>query len=390
MLVVVRCPACRRPSRVEKLSLGQVVLCPYCQETFPAVEEAETPASSSSPASFTSSAPPASFTSSAPPASSSFRPLVEPTPAAASPVEYRARSEPDLLPAATEADLVLVATEGDPTADAPTDPTDGTEPPPDAAPPVSVLIGLALLPFLIPILWLVGPVLFGESPVLSVATPLALAVSASVLCLAVIGTIDWTPATRVKGVLILVGLSYLTGLGLYFLKKEMVEQLKRHFGTEYDWAEYRPPGAGFQVRFPRDRQLLPNHQPLGLAVLTCWGGQHRDALGQVYTVVAAAGKPDGNPGNPVPGSDAWFDQAARDIANRAGGQLRASEPVTQQDAFPGRELEIQLGDSGITRVVRLFVVRGRVYYLSVEGPGLHPDDDLAQELFGSFLVLEVG
>src|SRR5262249_42094461 len=96
--------------------------------------------------------------------------------------------------------------------------------------PTSVLIGLALLPFLIPIMWLIGPAILGEEPVLSVAAPIALAVSTSILCLAIIYTIDWTPTTRVKGVLTLVALSYFTGASLYFLKKEMVEQVKKFFG----------------------------------------------------------------------------------------------------------------------------------------------------------------
>src|SRR6202030_2917532 len=72
--------------------------------------------------------------------------------------------------------------------------------------PASVLIGLALLPFAIPILWLIAPIVFGQPPMPSLAVPLAIALSASILSLAVIYTIDWSPQLRVKGVLILVGL----------------------------------------------------------------------------------------------------------------------------------------------------------------------------------------
>ena len=43
-------------------------------------------------------------------------------------------------------------------------------------------------------------------------------------------TVDWTPTTRIKGVLMLVGLSYFTAFSLYFLKKEMVERVKRFSG----------------------------------------------------------------------------------------------------------------------------------------------------------------
>jgi hypothetical protein len=351
MLVVVRCPACRGASRVEEPALGLAVLCPRCEETFTAVEEAE----------FLAPAPP--------------RPRAEPARPA---TELRPRPEPEAppLPTWSEPDLEEPG------------PDDDAHPESQAGLPATVLIGLALLPFVIPILWLVGPALFGESPVLSLATPIALAVAASVLCLAVIGTVDWTPATRVKGVLMLVGLSYVVGASLYFLKKEMVDQVKKFFGTEHDWVEFKPPGAGFQVRLPRGHQPLPNHQPLGLAALNCQTAQHRDGLGQVYTVVVGAGKPVRNAQDPAPGSDDWFEQAAQDIADRAGGRLQSSEPVTQQDAFPGRELEIRLGEGGAVRVVRVFVVRDRVFYLSVEGPGMHAGDDLATELFNSFLVPE--
>src|SRR5690606_23747809 len=88
--------------------------------------------------------------------------------------------------------------------------------------PLSVMIGLALLPFAIPLVWLAAVLLSGRPPALSLATPAALALSAAVLCLAVVFTVDWSPATRLKGVLMLVGLAYFAGLSLFFLKKDMV------------------------------------------------------------------------------------------------------------------------------------------------------------------------
>ena len=62
--------------------------------------------------------------------------------------------------------------------------------------------------------------------------------SASVLCLAVVFTVDWTPATRLKGVLMLVGLAYFAGLSLYFLKEEMVDRAKQAFGPGRSGSEF--------------------------------------------------------------------------------------------------------------------------------------------------------
>ena len=91
---------------------------------------------------------------------------------------------------------------------------------------MSVLVGLALLPFAIPLLWLVAPLITGQEAALSLAVPISLAVAASALCLGVVYTIDWTATTRIKGVLMLVGLAYLSSAGLYFLKKDMMDRVQ--------------------------------------------------------------------------------------------------------------------------------------------------------------------
>src|SRR5439155_23835406 len=120
-------------------------------------------------------------------------------------------------------------------------------PPHSSGLPASVLVGLALLPFAIPLLWLMGPTVLGQQPALSLAAPASLALSASILCLAVVYTVDWTPSTRVKGVLMLVGLSYFAGLSLYFLKSEMVDRVRVFFGAEREWEDFRGP-EGYQLR----------------------------------------------------------------------------------------------------------------------------------------------
>src|SRR5438552_2355359 len=72
-------------------------------------------------------------------------------------------------------------------------------------------------------------------------------------------TVDWTPATRIKGVLILVGLSYFAGLSLYFLKKEMVDRVKDFFDSSRDWHTFHPPNSNYSVRLPAN--LANNTKP---------------------------------------------------------------------------------------------------------------------------------
>src|SRR5437868_13522703 len=146
MSVVVRCPECRGAAQVDPAALGELVLCPRCNGPFLAVQAA-TPVAPARPA------------------------HADPPPPRRREPRRRHRAEP-VAP---------------PTADRPAAP-DPNDRPLDGGLPASILIGLALLPFVIPLLWLVAPMLVGQPPALSLAAPAALAVTASVLSLAVIYT----------------------------------------------------------------------------------------------------------------------------------------------------------------------------------------------------------
>src|SRR5262245_58224821 len=208
---VVRCPSCRGASRVAPEAGGLLVACPRCNNSFVAVEEAAPVAPSPPP-------PPAPR----PRRADSERDRGVAERRGDEPPEHRPRR-----PARTRRTAEPVAPPNThPSADG------HGHAEPAARLPVSVLIGLALLPFAIPLLWVIAPLVFGQPPMLSLATPVALAVSASALCLAVVYTIDWSPTTRVKGVLILVGLAYFAGLSLYFLKKDMVDGVRKVIGPE--------------------------------------------------------------------------------------------------------------------------------------------------------------
>src|SRR5437763_399887 len=83
--------------------------------------------------------------------------------------------------------------------------------------------------------------------------------------LAVVFTVDWTPATRIKGVLMLVGLSYFGGLSLYFLKKDMVDRAQEFLSLPSRWHQFEDPKGKYRVRLPvqlpRDSAPAPD-QPL--------------------------------------------------------------------------------------------------------------------------------
>jgi hypothetical protein len=369
MLVVIRCPSCREASRVEESDLGQTVQCPQCADPFAAIEEAE----------LITNAPRSLFPRDI--ANGTGAPTAGP---ATDPRLRRQRRRLFEPPAAN--DTPQADTPSAPAAD-PNAPFD-TLGEPHGSLPASVVVGLALLPFLIPIFWLITPALIGQEPVVSLGSALALAVSASVLCLAVIYTVDWRPGTRVKGVILLVILSYIAGVGLYLIKKDVVDRVRRFFGIELPWVEFHPPQAAYKVKLPVQPQPVAD-RPMTLVVVSCHEANHANRFGfSRYVVGSSMTNPRGPRGAPAIGVDAWFTAAEADITREARVTKPVrSERIKHQDVFPGLQLELTLPDDNI-RIVRIYVVRNRVYYLAVEGPALAPDDDHVEQFFDSFEVVD--
>jgi predicted Zn finger-like uncharacterized protein len=356
MLVVIRCPKCRGASRVEEADLGQTVQCPRCADTFSAIEEAEliAPGPKSIPGveSANGVPPPA-----APPRRiTRAQPSDEPPPPEP-PAAEKPAPEPEL---------------------------DAYGEPPGSL-PASVLIGLALLPFLIPILWLIAPAVIGQEPVLSLASALALAFSTSVLCLAVIYTVDWRPTTRIRGVLLLVVLSYVAGITLYFMKKEWVDGVRKFFGVQLPWVEFEPKGGGYRVKMPT-QPVEVRMQPLGIVSIACHQARS-DRFGRATFVVGSSHPlPKDKQKEPRPGTDAWFKAATDDLAKQAQAAAVKSEPAEYEGKVLGRQIDLTLANGQMTRIVRLFVIKDRVYYLAVEGPGVRADDEEVGRFFDSFEV----
>ncbi len=328
-MVVIRCPACGERSRVGPGAVGQLVLCPRCEGPFVAAAEAD------------------------------------------------ARPEPPPEPAASPRHARPVR----PPAPPPAEPVPPPEPPAVLAP--SVLVGLALLPFVVPLVWLVGPALAGRPSLLSMAAPIALAVTAATLSLAVVYTIDWTPETRVKGVLAIVGLAYFAGLSLYFVRKDSVAWAARQFGPDVEWQEVRPPGGKCSVRTPGGRMDKADDQPLRGWPLKCYRTPPDPDGGPSYTI---AWRPDlPRVFAPRLDDDDWFAAVKKSLAAAPGVRAVEDETAVEDGQnTPGRQWVVRTADGATVRVVRVYRTENRLYYLAAEGPDLAADDRDAQHFLRSF------
>jgi hypothetical protein len=348
MGLVVRCPACMGASGVDVEARGHHVECPRCNAVFTAVPEAELVApgrSSRNPTLPTRT----------------NRPATPQLPELPQPVKLSPPPEVD---------------------------HDPHRHPPGRL-PASVLMGLALLPFAIPIFWMVVPAMIGQPPALSIAVPLAIAISASTLSLAVIYTIDWSPALRVKGVLMLVGLAYFAAVSLYFLKKEMLDGLKSNLDSGA-WKTVTNVPGGYEVKMPR-MPSEDDNQPIPDAKLDCYKLLHNDGMMGNFVFTIGSGKIDTEIKDLRPGTDEWFEKITKNVIEKSRGELDPVQGQTQIRVLPdrvnsGRQFAIKLGNDRI-RIVRLFLTENRIYYLSVEGTDLSYDDEFAKMFFNSFLVL---
>src|SRR5262249_25770372 len=154
-------------------------------------------------------------------------------------------------------------------------------------------------------------------------------------------------------------------VSLYFLKKEMVDKVKKVTGWEegMDWQVFKANPGGYQVKLPGKPIVTKEDrdQPIPTVIrLDCYKLSHKTPFLGDYVFVAGASpklkpivkaKDDG----PEPGTDEWYDRAVQEIVDRSGGQLvqDSSRAVPQQE-FMGREFVIEF-KNGKARVVHLFL-----------------------------------
>jgi hypothetical protein len=355
-LAVVRCPGCHGASRVSIEALGHMVGCPRCEVPFVAEEEI--------------------------PVVQPVGPPSAPRAAAAVPVAPRRRPQREPEPESESG-----PSPADSTPEIP-DPEHDPHLPPPAGLPVSVLVGLALLPFAIPLLWFVAPLITGQAAALSLAVPISLAVAASALCLGVVYTIDWTATTRIKGVLMLVGLAYLSAAGLFFLKKDLMDRVQDWGSDPHQWNNVASKEGNCQVQMPVPVKEDKTQEPwVGMKPVAGWKArlvpdpQEQVAYDYWFAVSALdqlANKPD----------DVWFDRV-RDQLKKEYGEPTSQTDLRHQNMpeAPGRQWTFERDGGKTARVVQVFVIKGRAFFLSAEGPKLTPThEEYGAPFFGNFFV----
>jgi hypothetical protein len=227
-------------------------------------------------------------------------------------------------------------------------------------------------------LWWAAPLVTGQKAALSPAVPISLAFAACVLCLGVIYTIDWTAATRVKGVLMLVGLAYLTAAGLVFLKKNMLDRVRDFAEPESPWHVAVCDEERFRVQL-RGSESRAEEPPLAGVKMAGLKSTFVTRTEDEYRYLAVGGRP----AKPPRGAEEWYEAVGAHLAKTGQVTDQRDEPV---GGHPGRQWTVTA--EGGVRVVRAAVVEGRVYYLSVEGRNVTPDDpDTAEPFFRKFEII---
>ena len=250
----------------------------------------------------------------------------------------------------------------------------------DPETPTPLLFGLVLLPWLIPLIWFVGPWITGQEPLFTLAAPTALAVGLSGLGLGISYAANWSQTTRIKALLALFLLGCLAAGFLYFLKKEWLETMRKAVRrAPAEWRQFDPPGGEYRIRMPMP--VRPTSTPIADWPLSAYRFVEPNAGAPDVFVVAHGDTPPG-PARP----DAWFN-VVKSHAAKAGQLLAEREVIGRWNPEqPGREFEINLPDGVTNRIVRAYVARGRVFYLAAEGPFWRPDTPDVREFFDSFQI----
>jgi hypothetical protein len=234
--------------------------------------------------------------------------------------------------------------------------------------PTNVLFGLALLPFVIPLLWILGPTLTGKEPIFTFALPMAIAIASTGLCLGIVLTRDWSFGTRVKAILGIVLLMHFFAGFLYFLKTEWVEAIRKQFGrvNEDRWVRFVAPDRKFAARLPS----IPKEDNGELIADWKLKTFRTDGANDPATYAIAHGRqPDDLNEQP---NDRFFAAAKEKATVSAGGTLVA-EKEARIPGYPGREFVFQLADKNTRRIVRVFRIERFAFVAAVEGSFLAPD-----------------
>ena len=345
MIYAVRCSSCQNLSRVGGDALGQMVGCPHCGISYVAEAVAETS---------TVATPNPS------------------RPVPAQPTRARPRREvPVVYPTKHE--------------------SHGHDEETEQPGPKPILFGIALLPFGVPLLWLIGPFVGIKEPVFSFATPVALAVGLAGLCLGIAYAAAWKTGTKIKAMMMLILLGYGTAGFLYFIKKEWAQEVRKHIGPPIlDWKDFQPPDdKAYKVSLPG----IP--KPVTVSPLPNWPLKSfriaRDEDNRNEVLHISYEMAHGSPAEPVAAravkDDDWFAAVRTAVLDVTQGEITAEREI-KQDKHMAREYTLTLPDGATNRIVRVIRVRtqNKAYYLAVEGAFIPADAKYVRKFLDSFTL----
>lgn len=234
----------------------------------------------------------------------------------------------------------------------------------------NVLFGLALLPFVIPLLWILGPTLTGKEAIFTFALPMSIAVSSSLLCLGIVLAADWSFATRVKSILAIVLVMHFCAGLLYFLKTEWVESIRRFVGraNEDRWVTFEPPDRRFSARVP-SRMQDDDSTPIA-----DWSLKTYRTVGanDPATYMVAHGRQPKEL-NEQP-DDLFFSAAKEKATEAASGTLVSEKKIRLQGGRPGYEYVFQAAaDQNTRRIIHVYRIERFAFVAAVEGAFLTPE-----------------
>ncbi len=235
--------------------------------------------------------------------------------------------------------------------------------------PKNVLFGLALLPFVIPLLWILGPTLTGKEAIFTFTLPMAIAIASTGLCMGIVLAADWSFATRVKGILAIVVVMHFAAGLLYFLKTEWVEEIRKQIGraNEERWIRFVSPDRKFAARVP---SKMREDDGKWIADWTL-KAYRTDAPEDPATFAIAHGR---QPAELNEQPDEKFFAAVQEKATEASGGTLVSEPKEARlRGHAGREYIFQMADRNTRRIVRVYRIERFAFVAAVEGAFLTAD-----------------
>ena len=247
--------------------------------------------------------------------------------------------------------------------------------------PTASVIGLALLPLGIPIVWLLAPFLVGQDSIFSVALPLAIAAAGCGLGIGAAVTDDWSAVTRIKAVLAVVILAYAAAGFCYFLQKDWLEALRKNNGRgNREWREFTPDDRAYTVKLPGGTSPEAESPVPGWELKTF---RHADPRRSSDVFVIAHGTQP--PTAAGLNDDDWFAAVRKAVADAAGSADPNERAITQQ-GLPAREFHLVLPDRATNRTVRIIRNGRKAVYLAVDGAALPADAKDVKKFFDSLYI----